>query len=191
MILITGRSIKGKKGFTLLELLFVMLIAAVLVARAAPYLGSFTGARKTLNFAYRIAALTDYARSMAVSEGRVYVLNADYERGILWLTAQKGGSFERLSTEHGRDFLLPEGINIEIDQEYGFFEKTNVPGLAAAGYSDLAVVPPVHGVFHVTFYPGAIVQPAVFRISDSRGNVFKVISRSPSEGFMVKEQTGI
>ena len=81
------QNIKG--GFTLLELILVMVILSTVLAMAAPSLRGFFGSRKTNDTASQILSLTQFARSQAISEGIIYRLNFDTRERTYWLTAQK------------------------------------------------------------------------------------------------------
>ena len=70
--MITRRTHHGKvRGFTLLELILVMVILSTVLAMAAPSLSGFFGSRQTHDTAAQILALTQLARSQAISEGVV------------------------------------------------------------------------------------------------------------------------
>jgi prepilin-type N-terminal cleavage/methylation domain-containing protein len=94
-------------GFTLLELILVMLILSTVLAMAAPSLRGFFGSRQAQDTAAQMLALTQFARSQAISEGVVYRLNFDPKDRVDWLTAWKSGAFEELETEFGQVFTLP------------------------------------------------------------------------------------
>lgn len=73
----TGRSNPAAaSGFTLLELVLVMLLVAVALAISAPTLRGFRQAHDLDGHARSVVALTTWARTQAVSEGRTYVLSA-------------------------------------------------------------------------------------------------------------------
>lgn len=103
------------RGFTLLELILVMVILSTVLAMAAPSLRGFFGSRQTHDTAAQILALTQLARSQAVSEGIVYRLNFDTRQRTYWLTAQQSGTFEELKTEFGRIFTLPKDMVMELE----------------------------------------------------------------------------
>jgi len=96
-------------GFTLLELVLVMVIICTVLAAASPSLRGFFASRKTADAAARIVALAEYGRARAVAEGRMFRLNLDPSEGTYWLDARCEGLFERLATEFGRTFRLPDG----------------------------------------------------------------------------------
>ena len=85
------RQYDGDRGFTLLELILVMVILSTVLAMAAPSLRGFFASRKTHDTAAQILALTQFARSQAISEGIVYRLNFDTRQRTYWLTAQQAG----------------------------------------------------------------------------------------------------
>src|SRR5579862_156578 len=81
-------------GFTLIELILVMLIACVVMAITAPSLRNFLYGRKTANAVSQIVSLASEARSKAIMDGRTYRLNVDTTAGTFWLDAQNGGDFK-------------------------------------------------------------------------------------------------
>lgn len=125
------------RGFTLLELILVMLILSTVLAMAAPSLRGFFASRKTHDTAAQILALTQFARSQAISEGIVYRLTFDTNERTYWLTAQQAGLFENLETDFGRIFTLPKDIVMELedlDSEDGeTFLKFTPQGTVTAG----------------------------------------------------------
>jgi prepilin-type N-terminal cleavage/methylation domain-containing protein len=102
-------------GFTLLELILVMVILSTVLAMAAPSLRGFFGSRKTHDEAAQLLALTQYARSQAISEGIIYRLNVDTNKRTYWLTSQHAGVFEHLKTEFGYVFTFPNDITVELE----------------------------------------------------------------------------
>jgi len=103
-------------GFTLLELILVMVILSTVLAMAAPSLSGFFGSRQTHDTAAQILALTQLARSQAISEGIVYRLNFDTTERTYWLTAQKAGAFEEIETGLGQIFALPKDMVMELEE---------------------------------------------------------------------------
>ena len=176
-----------KKGFTLLELLLVMLIVAVAMGITAPRLGLFTGSRHIVNTSARFVALSDYARTQSVSEGRTYRLNIDRDRGAYWLTAEDDGVYQRLGSDMGKDFLLPHGVKIESVEFAYDTEDVSVPGLRMPGryYEDTEGED--DNKEYISFSPEGYAMPALLRLSDSRGNVLEIACRYPSDRFRVEE----
>jgi prepilin-type N-terminal cleavage/methylation domain-containing protein len=131
------RQADGNKGFTLLELILVMVILSTVLAMAAPSLRGFFASRKTDDTAAQILALTQFARSQAISEGIVYRLNFDTRERTYWLTAQQAGMFEELKTEFGQIFTLPKDIVMELEDleqdDMEVFLKFTPQGTVTAG----------------------------------------------------------
>ena len=124
-------------AFTLLELILVMVILSTVLAMAAPSLRGFFASRKTHDTAAQILALTQFARSQAISEGIVYRLNFDTRDRTYWLTAQQAGMFEELKTEFGQIFTLPKDIVMELEDldedDMEMFLKFTSQGTVTAG----------------------------------------------------------
>src|SRR2546425_9190937 len=163
MTLTTGPSNKSRNGFPLLELILVMVIICTALAIVAPSLRGFWLGSQAKNAARQILALTEWARSQAVADGRVYRLNINQQAGTYWLTAEDGGSFLSLGSEFGRLFRVPEECRVELTALLG------------------------SGLDFLEFYPNGRVTPAMIRLTDTRGSEFRVASPSPAERFQLVE----
>jgi len=153
---------RARAGFTLLELVLVMVIMCTVLAMAAPSLHGFFSSRRVADAAAQVVALTELARSQAVSEGRSYRLNVDAEEGTYWLTAQEGGAFQRISSEFGRTFRLPEGASVEWDGSLG-----------------------ADGRIGIAFHAVGTTEPGILLLTGAGGEVEEIICRSATEGFEV------
>lgn len=116
-------------GFTLIELIVVMVIAGVMLGVAIPYFLKFSD-RNALNSA-SVAVSTMHARAkiMAVQRGRLTRLKMDAAGSKMWIVSTKAtgsgvdtiGSVENLNTRFGitftttRDSLTftPRGVGYE------------------------------------------------------------------------------
>jgi prepilin-type N-terminal cleavage/methylation domain-containing protein len=185
MILLTGHKSKGrdlgsreselgtratnyKPGFTLLELILVMVILSTVLAMAAPSLRGFFGSRKTHDEAAQLLALTQYARSAAISEGITYRLNFDTNKHTYWLTSQKAGIFENLKTEFGYVFTFPNDITVELEDA----EKDK-------------------GDMFFAFTPQGTVTAGTIRLIDRRGLVLEITCPTVTESFSIVEREQI
>ena len=157
-----NRRCQAGAGFTLLELVLVMMIICTVLAMAAPSLRGFFASRRTTDAAAQIVALTRLARSEAVSKGRIYRLNFDVAAGTYWLTAQEGGTFNRLQTEFGRVFSLPEGTSITWQGTSGDVARE-----------------------HIEFYPNGRTETAEVRLTGRQGEVVDIACPSATELFQV------
>src|ERR1041385_6637144 len=77
-------------GFTLLELVMVMVIFCIVMALAAPSLRGFWAGRQTRDAADQILTLTRWASSQAAADSQVYRLNLDTEARTYVVTSQDG-----------------------------------------------------------------------------------------------------
>ncbi len=153
---------RNKSGFTLLELVLVMVIICTVLGAASASLRGFFVSRKTDDVAVRILSLARLARSAAVSEGRPYRLVFDAGEGAFYLAAQRRGGFTRPRGGPGRAFRLPDEVSLGLE----------VPG--AAGGRD-----------YVEFTPDGRAEPATVRLTDIQGGVIEVRCAAPTEPFVV------
>jgi len=149
---------------TLLELILVLIILSTVLALAAPSLRGFFASRRIDGAAAQGLALTQWARSQAVSEGIVYRLNFDTRDATYWLTAQKAGAFELLDTELGQVYRLPKDIELELED---IEQKDKEVFLA--------------------FTPYGTVTAGLIRLTDRAGRVVEVSCPSVTETFSIVE----
>jgi type II secretion system protein H len=107
---------KRQEGFTLLELLVVVLILMVMVGVAIP---RFRGTFRHLQLqaaASDVATLLTYAGRRAVARGEVMRIHFDVEGRRYWLARADGTSpedtFQRVSGKFGRVSSLPASISL-------------------------------------------------------------------------------
>ena len=195
MILTTGlprkdsggkRRAVRKAGFTLLELILVMMLAAIVLSLAAPSLRVFANARPIANAAAQFVTLTNYARSQAISEGRTYRLNLDPDKGLFWLTAQEGGLFQPLQQEFGRVFSLPEGTKTDWLTPPAGSTGMTIPGLQLSGQTDTPDASGTDANTSIAFYPDGHTETSDLRLTDRRGNTLNIVCFSPTERFRVE-----
>jgi Tfp pilus assembly protein FimT len=149
---------------TLLELILVLVILSTVLAMAAPSLRGFFASRRIDDAAAQILALTQWARSQAISEGVVYRLNFDTRDGTYWLTAQKAGAFDPLETELGQVYTLPKDVELELED----LEQEDKEVFLA-------------------FTPYGTVTAGVVRLMDRRGRAVEVSSPTVTEPFSIVE----
>ena len=153
-------------GFTLIELVLVLLIIAVCASIAAPTLSGFARARALPNTATDLVTTARWCRVQSLSDGVEYRLNLDKQGGKWWVTKDDGtgSNFTSVSPELGQERPLPEGVaiaNIEFqtlpaqgDVPYVSFRpggKTDVARITLSYQSQSVVVAcdtPL-GSFHV------------------------------------------
>jgi type II secretion system protein H len=154
----------GCGGFTLLELILVMVILSTVLAMAAPSLSGFFASRRSDDTAAQILALTQLARSQAISEGIIYRLNFDTQERTYWLTAQQAGAYEKLKTGFGRVFTLPKDVTMELE---GVEEKDR----------DM----------FIAFTPHGTATAGTVRLIDRGGRALEVTCPTVTESFSIVE----
>lgn len=163
------RGNRGGRAFTLLELVAVMLLVCTVLAMAAPSLSGFARGRRTADAAGNILALTNLARTRAVTEARLYRLNIDTDDASYYLTAQQEGAFVAMKEEHGRIFYLPDDVSVALDLPDGNVDEGRVS--------------------FVQFYPDGRSDEASIELAERDGGVFLVECPSPTERFRVVRNT--
>lgn len=138
------------RGFTLIELIVVMLLLAIAAGMVAPRMSTFFRGR-ALNFeARRLLSLTHYAQSRAVAEGVPVVLWVDPRNSTYGVNVQAGheGADDRapvftadpgvtlsvatatgaMGTSELDDAALglPEGLSVIRFNPEGFFDENSV-----------------------------------------------------------------
>jgi general secretion pathway protein H len=149
-------------GFTLLELILVMVVICTMLGVAAPSLRRFFVSRATDDTAARILNLTKLARTLAVTDGEPQRLLVEPAQGACYLTALHHGSEARPASSLGRPVRLPEGIFVSLE----------VPGAALARD-------------YVEFSPDGSAEPAVVTLTDIKGGIVRVSCSAPTEPFTI------
>ena len=108
------RQRRRQNGFTLVELVLVLLVLAVCAAIAAPSLSGFTRGRALPNAAQELMTSCNWCRVKALSDGVEYRLNFDKAAGKWWATKDdgSGANFVDCTEELGKEYLVPEGVTI-------------------------------------------------------------------------------
>ena len=149
-------------AFTLVELILVLAILTLVVAMIAPSLRGFSTGRTHRNMANTILALTRYARTQAIAEGRTYRLNFDASDKELWLTYEDGSTFRAPGNDFGEHMAVSEGLQMQSD---------------VAAKQD--------GNRYVEFHPSGRTDPARVRVTNRMGETIEIACLSPTESFRI------
>jgi prepilin-type N-terminal cleavage/methylation domain-containing protein len=134
-------------GFTLMELIMVLMIIAVLCTLVAPNMRSFAKGRVLPNTASLLASTARWCRTQAIAEGTVYRLNFECDAGGVglawWVTKDNGtaddGSganwVEIEKEEFAQKFVLPDGLTLELP-DIAPVEDKYFLSFDAAGHTD-------------------------------------------------------
>jgi len=104
----------GRRGFTLIELILVLLLLGLATSLATPMLGRFSRGRTAMDAAGHLLAIMQYAQDQACVSGSPHRLHWDQDAGSYWLEASRQGRYERIASEVGRTFTLPENMTMKI-----------------------------------------------------------------------------
>ncbi len=189
-------------GFTLIELVLILVILAILSAIAVPSLRGFGIGRQNANGATLILALANYARVQSATEGRAYRINFDPSGPAVWLTADGGGAFvPPADPDYGQRFQLAEGVQMSVDvnpqpattltpaadeQQAATVEPAPLFGpVVNPTPNTLAVNQHAGGTPYVTVQPNGRVDPVHVRLTDKLGGVVDVGSATATESVHV------
>jgi len=101
-------------GFTLMELVLVLVVIAICAAIVAPNLRGFAHGRTLPNTATALMTTARWCRVQALSDGLEYRLNLDTSAGKWWVTKDDGtgANFTGVADDLGREYTMPEGVTI-------------------------------------------------------------------------------
>lgn len=103
-------------GFTLLELLMVLLILSFVVGLSVPLFSRTFNHMQLEVFSYNVARLLDYAGKRAVASRSRTRVHFDTEGRQYWLlqaqAASKESSFQRVSDKLGRTYRIPDAVSV-------------------------------------------------------------------------------
>ena len=104
-------------GFTLLELMVVLLILSFLLGVSAPLFSRSFRQLKLEVFSYNVAKLLDYAGKRAVAYRNRVRVHFDTENRRYWLLqapeASSENQYERVADQLGRTYPVPNTVSIE------------------------------------------------------------------------------
>jgi type II secretion system protein H len=109
---------RHQAGFTLLELMLVLLIMGLLAGMVAPSLSSMKKERDLYAAAQTTATATNFTRSLAVTTGRRSRLGLDRDTSRMDLLVEEDpledpGNFTKRDWPTGLTGTLPKGVHIE------------------------------------------------------------------------------
>lgn len=139
-----------QRGFTLIELIFVMLLLTVAAGMVAPRMSAFFRGR-ALNFeARRMLSLAQYAQSRAVSEGVPVLLwinptTSTYGIEVQGAHASPDDRAITYTADPSLKLILPstgaEPVSESDDEKFGILEGLSAIRFTPAGFFDEISVP--------------------------------------------------
>jgi prepilin-type N-terminal cleavage/methylation domain-containing protein len=192
-----------QSGFTLMELILVMLIITIIAGILAPSLGRFTAGQALNNFGRQIVGLAQYSRAQAISEARVCYLN--FGSGKVYVTIDSPGDKGKPLLGMGAPLsvAVPTGIRMQVEQNAqtpqpvmllpwpANFQAQAHPqpnqlldGTTVAAGS-IWVFPPSSAF--VQFQPTGRTDPATILLTDNSGHRVQVVCDLPTDRFHIQE----
>jgi prepilin-type N-terminal cleavage/methylation domain-containing protein len=153
--------IRRRRGFTLLELILVMLVLTVVLAMVAPSLSGFGAGREAEFAGAQLITMGKWAREQAMSEGRRCRLEFNPQTQTYRVTEQVGGVFQPVAEAFGAEVAVPEGVVMQWD------------------------APQENGVFVIDFLPSGRTQPARVQVTSRDGQVSFIGNRTATEPMRV------
>lgn len=103
------------RGFTLIELVLVMLIIGLLLAIVAPALGGLLRSQRMDQSARTITAMLQEARVRSAADAKPYRLVIDTDDNTCWLEALTPEGFARPKSIAGKVLELEDKLVIELE----------------------------------------------------------------------------
>lgn len=163
------------RGFTLIELIVVLMLISITLAIAAPSMRGWGRGQKLKDAATEFLAATGNARARAVAEAKpfaVEIKTADNTYSVK--SVEPGGERKPVPGDFGQDTALPQDFTI----------KLTTGGATAGPDSSVAA-----GEAILLFFPDARCTPATVEIASPTGDVMQLASQSPAEPFRKVETT--
>jgi prepilin-type N-terminal cleavage/methylation domain-containing protein len=146
-------------GFTLIELVLVLVVLSVLLAIAAPSLRGWSRGTKLRDASEQVLAATRFARSQAVTTGTMHRVEFDAGAGAYHVTLLDGEQYVDAGGDFGRAVTLPPGITLGIVREDGDVSGT------------------------ITFHPTGRTTPARITLTADWGETSEIQAATAAEPF--------
>lgn len=153
-----------RRGFTLLELVMVLMLIAIVLAAAAPSLRGWNRGQRLDNAAQQLLSATRWARSQAIATASPHRIEFT---GSGWnVTRLDAGSYVPATGEFALETLLPEGFYLDCVRQ---------------DESGAAVI---------DFHPNGRLTPATLTITAEWGESAVIASTAAAESFRLTEPGG-
>jgi prepilin-type N-terminal cleavage/methylation domain-containing protein len=182
-------------GFTLLELILVMVIISIVMAMASPSLHGWRRAGALRDAGDELMAFTRMARTQAVTTCKTHRLCVTQD-GSYYLMVLEGGQFVPVGSDFGHPPELPEGVRVALDksqstqqvqqaQQYRRYQQNQQYQQYQRYQPDLQ---PQENC--VDFYPTGRTEVARFHVISDQAGVIEIACASPAEPFEVVSTGG-
>jgi general secretion pathway protein H len=147
-------------GFTLIELVIVLMIIALTISLAAPSLGGWSTGAKMRNACDDFLATLRLARGQAIVGVCEQIVTIDPSNGTYAIQTRNGEMVEPAPGPWGTPMSVPTGFTID---------------LLSGGQGGTSIV----------FYPDGRSTPALIQITAPDGQSRQIVSRAPAEPFRI------
>ena len=133
---------KASGGFTLVEIMVVMVIITIVTAFALPALRTNLFSDQLKSTARKIIGLVSEASQEAVRSQSVYLLNFDFEGNRIWMSGGKSASTDE-ETDRKQELDLPDSVRVvDISSVHGGKEGQGeaVIRFTTQGYVDKTLI---------------------------------------------------
>jgi len=155
---------RARHGFTLLELLFVMVLAAILVSAAVPRLKDSLGSLALRNFLSDISAFSRYAQMKAINSGSWNRIRFDRSKRTMFLENR---------------FVARDSFGVQSEQ-WKVERTRRIPEKVSIDFMESAD--------NVVFYPDGTSSEMSIRIKGSDLSEFSVVAEASSGSINVKQE---
>jgi len=112
---------KYRRGFTLIELVLVILFISIITALSTPLFRNTFSELELKNTTFNLSKIINYAQEMAIIDKASYKLNFDFDGGAYWLTksyfVDRKQTFTKLEGKYGRKFYFPDGLALTASKK--------------------------------------------------------------------------
>jgi general secretion pathway protein H len=186
------------RGFTLLELLIVLVVMGIMLAVAGPRIGKALTGLSIKTTARKVAAAMRYARSRAVSSGQAYNVVFDGEkRRVLVIQSPQTSMFDTVLSNNEADTDPPDNEN---EPESGnaqaqVREVKILPLPKGTSFHKVTVADvasdegEVEEIYQLTFFPDGTTQQGEIILADIKERMYRIDVNFLTGGVTLAEQT--
>ncbi|MFV0438382.1 MAG: prepilin-type N-terminal cleavage/methylation domain-containing protein [Desulfopila sp.] len=138
-----GRGLAGRRGFTLLEMLVVLVLLGILLVVSVPALRNAIVDDPLRSAARKMIGAINDVRQKAISGQQPYLLHFDLDENRLWVEREEGGGETDRNPQVENLWQLPEEVKIrEVWQKRAGRTRDGVVEVwvSGRGYMDQTVI---------------------------------------------------